>query len=71
MCYDQGEVIAMQKTEQTRTAAPASQTDWNRLRQMTEADIQRGIDSDPDSAPALSYEEIKATYKPHPPRIKR
>ena len=52
-------------------AIPKGKTDWNRLRSMTDEDIQRGIDSDPDSAPALSYDETKATYKPAGPRIER
>lgn len=48
-----------------------SGTDWERLRTMTDADVQRGIDSDPDSSPALSGEEIKARYKPAPACITR
>ncbi len=61
----------MQHAEKRADTVPPSRTDWNRLRSMTDADIQRGIDSDPDSAPALSYEETKATYKPAPARLKR
>jgi hypothetical protein len=54
-----------------RQAVPPTQTDWARLRSMTDADIQRGIDADPVSAPAASYEETKASYTPHPPRMTR
>ena len=55
-----------------KTVPPASsKTDWNRIRNMTEQEIQRGIDSDPDSAPDASYEETKAQYKPHPPRMRQ
>ncbi len=59
-------------TDKARADTPAeSQTDWERLRKMTDEDIQRGIDSDPDSAPDFSCDDTKAVYKPHPPRIKR
>ena len=71
MCYDQGKVTAMQKTEDTRDIAPASQTDWKRLRSMTDAEITAAAKSDPDSAPILSLEEVRRQYKPHPPRIRR
>ena len=61
----------MQKANQVEPHQPASRTDWERLRTMTDEDIQRGIDNDPDSAPILSDEQMRREYKPHPPRIKR
>lgn len=61
----------MQKLEKQEETFPKTSTDWDRLRKMTDEDIQRGIDNDPDSAPALTYEEVKKAYKPHPPRVRR
>ena len=61
----------MQHTEKKADTVPPSRTDWDRLRSMTDEDIQRGIDNDPDSAPALTLEEIRSQYKPAPARIKR
>ena len=61
----------MQKIEQEQDIVPASRTDWNRLRLMTDAEIVAAARSDPDSAPILSLEEVRRQYKPHPPRIKR
>jgi hypothetical protein len=48
-------------TDKPGAGVPAeSQTDRERLRKMTDDDIQRGIDSDPEAAPDLSYEDTKA-----------
>ena len=61
----------MQKINQAQGHPPASQTDWDYFATATDEDIQRGIDNDPDTAPALIYDETKSRYKPHPPRITR
>ena len=67
-----GEVaITMQKIEQALDVVPASRTDWDRLRSMTDAEIVAAAKDDPDSAPILSAEEVRRQYKPHPPRIRR
>jgi uncharacterized protein (DUF4415 family) len=34
-----------------KTSKPKRGTDWNRLRRMSEADIRKGIESDPDVRP--------------------
>ena len=61
----------MRKTDQAQNLEPASQTDWNRLRSMTDAEVEAAAKSDPDSAPILSSEEVRRQYRPHPPRIRR
>ncbi len=61
----------MQVRKEDAQATPTGETDRQWLRTMTDDETQRGIDSDPASAPALSYDETKATYKPAGPRIKR
>ena len=61
----------MQKIHQTPDVAPASRTDWDRLRLMTDAEIVAAVKGDPDSAPILSAEEVRRQYKLHPPRIRR
>ena len=47
-----------------------TQTDWKRLRSMTDADIAQAVADDPDAAPIPTAEEMKE-YKPAPPRAKR
>ncbi len=47
-----------------------TQTDWKRLRSMTDEDIARAVADDPDAAPLYTAEEMKQ-FKPHPARIKR
>lgn len=47
-----------------------TQTDWKRLRSMTEEDIIGAVADDPDAAPIPTAEEMKL-YKPTPARIKR
>ncbi len=47
-----------------------TQTDWNRLRSMTDEDIARAVADDPDAAPIPTAEQLKH-YKPHPARNKR
>ena len=42
-------------------------TDWKRLRSMTEEDIIKGAESDPD-APLLTDEELKKFKRVHPPK---
>ncbi len=60
------------RLQEEKVEAPLhGKTDWDRLHNMTDDDIQQGIDSDPDSAPAMGYEETKAAYKPAPARIGR
>ena len=45
-------------------------TDWDRLKKMTDEDIERAVESDPDAAPILTAEEIRQ-FKLVPARIKR
>ena len=47
-----------------------TQTDWKRLRSMTEEDIIRAVADDPDAEPIPTAEEMKL-YKPTPARNKR
>lgn len=47
-----------------------TQTDWKRLRSMTDEDIARAVADDPDAAPIYTAEEMKQ-FRPHPARIKR
>ena len=47
--------------------ATGSQTDWNRLRTQTDADIARAVDADPDSAPIPTADEMKR-FEPSPAR---
>ena len=42
-------------------------TDWKRIRSMTEEDIVRAAESDPD-APLLTDEELKQFKRVHPPQ---
>jgi hypothetical protein len=49
----------------------SDETDWERLRAMTDADIERAVLSDPDAGPILSAEEMRAAYRPAPARLKR
>ena len=43
-----------------------TQTDWERLRTMTDADIARAVADDPDAAPIPTTTEM-GEYKPAPP----
>ena len=52
----------MKKAELAET-----QTDWKRLRSMTDEDIARAVADDPDAAPIPTAEEMKE-YKPAPAR---
>ena len=47
-----------------------TQTDWNRLRSMTDDDIARAVSEDPDAAPIPTAEELQH-YQPTPARNKR
>lgn len=47
-----------------------TQTDWKRLRSITDEDIARAVADDPDAAPILTTDEIQQ-YKPAPARNKR
>ena len=54
-------------TAVTKAELAPTQTDWKRLRSMTDEDIARAVADDPDAAPIYTAEEMK----PHPARIKR
>ena len=45
-------------------------TDWERLKRMTDEDIRRAVEADPDAAPILTAEEIRQ-FKLVPARSKR
>ena len=47
-----------------------TQTDWERLRAMTDEDIARAVADDPDAAPIPTADELRQ-YKPTPARNKR
>ncbi len=47
-----------------------TQTDWKRLRSMTDEDIARAVADDPDAAPIPTADELRQ-YKPAPARNKR
>ncbi len=47
-----------------------TQTDWKRLRSMTDEDIARAVADDPDAAPLYTAEELKR-FKPAPARNKQ
>lgn len=48
----------------TKPSEPTpTQTDWKRLRSMTDEDIARAVAGDPDAAPILTESELKE-YKP-------
>ena len=57
-------------TTTKRTDLPETQTDWQRLRSMTDEDIARAVANDPDAAPLYTAEELKR-FKPAPARNKR
>ena len=44
---------------------PEGRTDWDRLRKMTDLEIEQAVAQDPDAAPILSDEEMRREYKPH------
>lgn len=46
-----------------------TQTDWKRLRSMTDEDIARAVADNPDAAPIFTAEELKE-FKPSPARNK-
>ncbi|WP_347990338.1 hypothetical protein [Methylomonas sp. AM2-LC] len=46
-----------------------SKTDWERLKNITDKEIEEAVRDDPDAAPILTKEEIKKRYKLNPPRI--
>ncbi len=46
-----------------------TQTDWKRLRSMTDEDIARAVADDPDATPIPTSEEMKV-YKPVPTRAR-
>jgi len=54
--------VVTKKPELTPT-----QTDWKRLRSMTDEDIARAVADDPDAAPIPTASELKE-YKPAPAR---
>ena len=46
-----------------------SGTDWERLKNITDKEIEEAVKNDPDAAPIETKEEIKKRYKLNPPRI--
>ncbi len=54
----------------TKTELASTQTDWKRLRSMTDEDIARAVADDPDAAPLYTAEELKR-FKPAPARNKQ
>jgi len=57
-------------TTVTKAELAPTQTDWKRLRSMTDEDIARAVADDPDAAPLYTAEEMKR-FKPAPARNKR
>ena len=55
----------------TKDSKPApTQTDWKRLRSLTDDDIARAVAGEPDAAPIPTESELKE-YKPAPARARR
>lgn len=57
-------------TAATKADLAPTQTDWKRLRSMTDEDIARAVADDPDAAPLHTAEELKR-FKPAPARNKQ
>ncbi len=57
-------------TAATKAELAPTQTDWKRLRSMSDEDIARAVADDPDAAPLYTAEELKR-FKPAPARNKR
>ncbi len=57
-------------TAATKADLAPTQTDWKRLRSMSDEDIARAVADDPDAAPLYTAEELKR-FKPAPARNKR
>ena len=57
-------------TTVTKAELAPTQTDWKRLRSMTDEDIARAVADDPDAAPLYTAEELKR-FKPAPARNKQ
>ena len=53
-----------------KAALAPTQTDWKRLRAITDDDIARAVADDPDAAPIPTADELQQ-YKPAPARNKR
>jgi hypothetical protein len=54
----------------TKNSEPVpTQTDWKRLRSMTDEDIARAVAGDPDAAPIPTESDLKV-YKPAPARAR-
>ena len=53
-----------------KPALAPTQTDWKRLRAMTDEDIARAVADDPDAAAIPTAEDLQQ-YKPTPARNKR
>lgn len=67
-------VIKDKENQQAMTVSAdvsKSKTDWERIKNMSDSDIEKSIIDDPDAAPILTKEEIKERYKLTPPRIKK
>ena len=67
--------VIKEKANQPATAPSIdeskSKTDWERIRNMSDSDIEKAVMDDPDAAPILTKEEIKKRYKLTPPRIRK
>lgn len=57
-------------TTVTKAELAPTQTDWKRLRSITDEDIARAVADDPDAAPLYTAEELKR-FKPTPARNKQ
>jgi hypothetical protein len=57
-------------TAVTKAELAPTQTDWKRLRSITDEDIARAVADDPDAAPLYTAEELKR-FKPAPARNKQ
>ena len=53
-----------------KTELAETQTDWRRLRSLTDEDIARAVADDPDAAPIPTDEGMRE-YKPAPSRARR
>ena len=61
----------MLKHKQEAREPVEGKIDWSRVDAMSDEDIARAVQEDPDAAPILDDEQMRRDYKLHPPRIKR
>ncbi len=45
-------------------------TDWERLAAMSDEDIARAVEADPDAAPIVDAVRLRREYKPHRARLR-